>query len=73
MGLPLDQYSTICFSDTGDEIRCTLSKFADDTKLSGAADMTKGRDTIQRDLELINNMETDFLHGLMCQDKGEWL
>jgi len=39
------------------EIECTLSKFADETKLCSAANMLEGRDVIQRHLDRLERWD----------------
>jgi len=68
-------------SDIHSAIECTLSKFAENTKLSGAVDTPEGWDVIQEDLDKVeewaqvnlmrfNKAECKVLH--VCRDNPQY-
>ena len=59
LGLGLVPFNIVGKMDSG--IECTLSRLADDTKLSGEVDTVDGRDAIQRDVNWLQNRVHDNL------------
>ncbi|KAK4824151.1 hypothetical protein QYF61_011229 [Mycteria americana] len=69
----------ISTNDLDADIECTISKFADDTKLGGAVDSLEGQEDLHRDLDSLEHWA--MINGMKCNNNAghkyklgeEWL